>query len=143
MFKSPPGENTVTGRSSSGAGISQAGQKVVCTPEVSLYQYQSKMSAAGGNHGDAALHRIMEETGMVGLDGSSRGGNPGGNTITSDGASVVPGPNGGFTCGFCGKTFQQKNTFQNHLRSHREGDDPYQCDICGKTFAGNYFHFIL
>ncbi|CAH0769966.1 unnamed protein product [Bemisia tabaci] len=41
-----------------------------------------------------------------------------------------------FTCSYCSKTFSQKNTYQNHLRSHgKEGDDPYQCNYCGKTFA--------
>ncbi|KAG8312151.1 C2H2-type zinc finger, variant 2 [Homalodisca vitripennis] len=41
-----------------------------------------------------------------------------------------------FQCTFCNKTFDQKNTFQNHLRSHgKEGEDPYQCNFCGKSFA--------
>lgn len=41
-----------------------------------------------------------------------------------------------FQCSFCRKTFNQKNTYQNHLRSHgKEGEDPYQCSFCGKTFA--------
>ncbi|KAJ9584926.1 hypothetical protein L9F63_020732, partial [Diploptera punctata] len=41
-----------------------------------------------------------------------------------------------YECSFCHKTFPQKNTYQNHLRSHgKEGEDPYQCNICGKTFA--------
>lgn len=41
-----------------------------------------------------------------------------------------------FQCSFCRKTFNQKNTYQNHLRSHgKEGEDPYQCNFCGKTFA--------
>ncbi|XP_054283778.1 Krueppel homolog 1-like [Macrosteles quadrilineatus] len=41
-----------------------------------------------------------------------------------------------FQCSFCNKTFNQKNTFQNHLRSHgKEGEDPYQCNFCGKSFA--------
>lgn len=150
MFKSPPGDTNVNvagvaGRV--GAGGSQAGQKVVCTPEVSLYQYSSEMAAAAaGGHG-GALQRIMEEKGLVGgVEGSNVVGNGSvsGGLPTSVGGPMsgvaTPGPNGGFQCGFCGKTFQQKNTFQNHLRSHREGDDPYQCDICGKTFAGKNNH---
>lgn len=41
-----------------------------------------------------------------------------------------------FQCTFCNKSFNQKNTFQNHLRSHgKEGEDPYQCNFCGKSFA--------
>ncbi|ODM97441.1 Krueppel 1 [Orchesella cincta] len=135
MFKSPPGENSSSPPSGRGVGVvgGQAGQKVVCTPEVSLYQYTSPEMAAAVAAGAASstssnggpLARIMEEKGL----GEPSPGNPHGPIVTATGA------NGGFQCGFCGKTFQQKNTFQNHLRSHREGDDPYQCDICGKTFA--------
>lgn len=41
-----------------------------------------------------------------------------------------------FQCTFCSKSFDQKNTFQNHLRTHgKEGEDPYQCNFCGKSFA--------
>ncbi|CAL8142781.1 unnamed protein product [Orchesella dallaii] len=138
MFKSPPGENSTSPALGRGAGVvgGQTGQKVVCTPEVSLYQYTSpEMAAAVAAAGASAasspsssggpLARIMEEKGLV----EPSPGNPHGAIVN------VAGANGGFQCGFCGKTFQQKNTFQNHLRSHREGDDPYQCDICGKTFA--------
>lgn len=91
-------------------------QKVICTPEVSLYQYNGGTTVTG----QPPLSRTTLVDKGDGLEG-----NPGG-------------PGSGFQCGVCGKTFQQKNTFQNHLRSHREGDDPYQCDICGKTFAGTY-----
>nr|AOY34793.1 kruppel-like protein 1 isoform A [Nilaparvata lugens] len=46
------------------------------------------------------------------------------------------GPDRVFKCSFCQKTFSQKNTYQNHLRSHgKEGEDRYQCNYCGKTFA--------
>ncbi|EEB15918.1 zinc finger protein Kr18, putative [Pediculus humanus corporis] len=45
-------------------------------------------------------------------------------------------PDTAFQCSFCNKTFPQKNTYQNHLRSHsKDGEDPYQCNICAKTFA--------
>ncbi|KAK6619356.1 hypothetical protein RUM44_003738 [Polyplax serrata] len=45
-------------------------------------------------------------------------------------------PDTTFQCSFCNKTFPQKNTYQNHLRSHsKDGEDPYQCNICAKTFA--------
>lgn len=146
MFKSPPGENNGSGAVAARSG-SQTGQKVVCTPEVSLYQYSNEMAAAvaaAGHHhaGGGALQRIMEEKGLVGPDAGVHGGaSPvmqGANGM--NGGTVLPGPNGGFSCNFCGKTFMQKNTFQNHLRSHREGDDPYQCDICGKTFAGKKYN---
>lgn len=68
-----------------------------------------------------------------------------------------------YQCALCRKTFAQKNTYQNHLRSHAitpgssstatvsapsppaagdvtttapgTGEDPYPCTICGKTFA--------
>lgn len=141
MFKSPSGENSPTHRNLI-SGVPPAGQKVVCTPEVSLYQYTatSEMAAvaaaaaSSGNMNGGSLQRIMEEKGLVvePNNGNMYGPSGGG------GGSIVNGANGngGFQCGACGKTFQQKNTFQNHLRSHREGDDPYQCDICGKTFAG-------
>ncbi|CAG7815552.1 unnamed protein product [Allacma fusca] len=103
IFKSPD---------KSTAEVLSSGQKVVCTPEVSLYTYPGPEITGASNR--------VEDKG---------GGSGGGNSSTSS--------NGinGFQCGFCGKTFQQKNTFQNHLRSHREGEDPYQCDICSKTFA--------
>nr|QHD25540.1 Kruppel-homolog 1 [Sogatella furcifera] len=46
------------------------------------------------------------------------------------------GPDRLFKCSYCQKTFTQKNTYQNHLRSHgKEGEDRYQCNYCGKTFA--------
>lgn len=45
-------------------------------------------------------------------------------------------PDTTFQCSYCNKTFPQKNTYQNHLRSHsKDGEDPYQCNICAKTFA--------
>lgn len=96
------------------------GQKVICTPEVSLYTYN-------GNGPNA----VPSPPSPITVD------DKGGGLIDLDGADVLSHHNGsGFQCGVCGKIFQQKNTFQNHLRSHREGEDPYQCDICGKTFAG-------
>ncbi|XP_011265007.1 zinc finger protein 835 [Camponotus floridanus] len=43
---------------------------------------------------------------------------------------------GKYQCVICQKNFAQKNVYQNHLRSHgKEGEDPYRCDKCGKTFA--------
>lgn len=98
--------------------VTSGGQKVVCTPEVSLYQYNSELGTTR-----------LEDKGHTELGLPSSGG-------SGDSATGSTSSTSGFQCGFCGKTFQQKNTFQNHLRSHREGEDPYQCDICGKTFAG-------
>ncbi|CAK9834287.1 Krueppel homolog 1 [Anthophora retusa] len=41
-----------------------------------------------------------------------------------------------YQCLLCQKTFDQKSVYQSHLRSHgKEGEDPYRCNICGKTFA--------
>lgn len=41
-----------------------------------------------------------------------------------------------YQCLLCQKSFEQKNLYQSHLRSHgKEGEDPYRCNICGKTFA--------
>jgi len=66
-----------------------------------------------------------------------------------------------YQCALCHKSFAQKNTYQNHMRSHAPastvvlppaaeptvsstaptpavaapGEDPYPCTICGKTFA--------
>ncbi|PBC28490.1 Krueppelous protein [Apis cerana cerana] len=41
-----------------------------------------------------------------------------------------------YQCLLCQKAFDQKNLYQSHLRSHgKEGEDPYRCNICGKTFA--------
>jgi hypothetical protein len=105
------------------------GQKVVCTPEVSLYQYTSpEIGPNGATRLDDKGGSSNPELGLPSRLSSDPG--SGGSAAGSTSST------GGFQCGFCGKTFQQKNTFQNHLRSHREGEDPYQCDICGKTFAG-------
>jgi len=100
------------------------GQKVVCTPEVSLYTYNGNGPSA-----------VPSPTSPISVDDKGGGGS---GMVDLDGSDPLAHhtPNG-FQCGVCGKIFQQKNTFQNHLRSHREGEDPYQCDICGKTFAGN------
>ncbi|XP_011176352.1 zinc finger protein 391 [Solenopsis invicta] len=43
---------------------------------------------------------------------------------------------GKYQCLLCQKNFTQKSVYQSHLRSHgKEGEDPYRCNICGKTFA--------
>jgi len=138
------------------------GQSVVCTPEVSLYQYsaangggqQQQISSSamstinGNNNSDRDLNPGVMRThcsdGKLGAEISSTGFVEPvvGNIVVSAATNHTSGSNG-FQCGFCGKTFQQKNTFQNHLRSHREGEDPYQCDICGKTFAGETLFFFV
>ncbi|XP_011302427.1 Krueppel homolog 1 [Fopius arisanus] len=47
-----------------------------------------------------------------------------------------PTPEKPYQCLLCQKTFDQKNLYQSHLRSHgKDGEDPYRCDICSKTFA--------
>lgn len=41
-----------------------------------------------------------------------------------------------FQCLVCHQKFDQKNAFQIHMRNHgKDGDDPYKCNICSKTFA--------
>lgn len=41
-----------------------------------------------------------------------------------------------YQCLLCQKNFEQKSVYQSHLRSHgKEGEDPYRCNICSKTFA--------
>ena len=41
-----------------------------------------------------------------------------------------------YQCLLCQKAFEQKNVYQSHMRSHgKEGEDPYRCNICSKTFA--------
>lgn len=43
---------------------------------------------------------------------------------------------GKYQCLLCQKSFTQKSVYQSHLRSHgKDGEDPYRCNICGKTFA--------
>ncbi|XP_012538115.1 Krueppel homolog 1 [Monomorium pharaonis] len=43
---------------------------------------------------------------------------------------------GKYQCLVCQKSFTQKSVYQSHLRSHgKDGEDPYCCNICGKTFA--------
>ena len=118
------------GSSSSSQCLSATGQKVVCTPEVSLYTY------AGGPEVVTGSSDRLEDKGG-GNNGGVGGAGPGSNASGGTNSSTTSSLNG-FQCGFCGKNFQQKNTFQNHLKSHREGEDPYQCDICSKTFAGMF-----
>uniref|UniRef100_A0A6V7IME4 C2H2-type domain-containing protein n=1 Tax=Bracon brevicornis TaxID=1563983 RepID=A0A6V7IME4_9HYME len=41
-----------------------------------------------------------------------------------------------YQCSQCQKAFDQKSTYQSHIRTHgKETEDPYRCDICEKTFA--------
>ncbi|XP_033227341.1 Krueppel homolog 1-like isoform X2 [Belonocnema kinseyi] len=41
-----------------------------------------------------------------------------------------------YQCMLCQKIFDQKNVYQSHMRSHgKDGEDPYRCNICSKTFA--------
>ncbi|KAF6215264.1 hypothetical protein GE061_010016 [Apolygus lucorum] len=38
-------------------------------------------------------------------------------------------------CPTCQKSFTARTAYQAHLKTHKEGEDPYQCNFCGKTFA--------
>nr|AEW22980.1 Kruppel-like protein 1 [Rhodnius prolixus] len=38
-------------------------------------------------------------------------------------------------CTPCNKTFMSRSAHQVHMKTHKEGEDPYQCNCCGKTFA--------
>lgn len=54
----------------------------------------------------------------------------------ADPASPTTTDVGKYQCLLCQKSFTQKSIYQSHLRSHgKEGEDPYRCNICGKTFA--------
>ena len=36
----------------------------------------------------------------------------------------------------CKRNFSQKSKLKDHVESVHEGKRPYECSICGKTFAG-------
>ncbi|XP_063973150.1 Krueppel homolog 1-like [Diachasmimorpha longicaudata] len=57
-------------------------------------------------------------------------------TLTRLTPAPQPSPEKPYQCLICQKTFDQKNLYQTHLRSHgKDGEDPYRCNICSKTFA--------
>lgn len=59
-----------------------------------------------------------------------------GGAETADPNGATPPDSGKYHCRFCQKNFAQKNMYQSHMRSHgKDGEDPYPCNICGKTFA--------
>nr|CCC55948.1 kruppel homologue 1 [Blattella germanica] len=95
-------------------------KRLVCSPDLPVFSLTQAFE-------EAAAAAVVESTSTT--TPTSAPAAPVAAVTTATGDKV-------YECSFCHKTFPQKNTYQNHLRSHgKEGEDPYQCNICGKTFA--------
>nr|CAD7411126.1 unnamed protein product [Timema poppensis] len=96
-------------------------KRLVCSPDLPVFSLTQAFEEAAAVESSAAAAAVV-------------------NVATTPLSAPSPAPSPAsdkpYECTFCPKTFTQKNTFQNHVRSHgKEGEDPYQCNICGKTFA--------
>nr|CAD7395457.1 unnamed protein product [Timema cristinae] len=97
-------------------------KRLVCSPDLPVFSLTQAFEEAAAVESSAAAAAAVNVATTTPLSAPSPAPSP---------ASDKP-----YECTFCPKTFTQKNTFQNHVRSHgKEGEDPYQCNICGKTFA--------
>lgn len=116
---------------------------IVLEPEIEAPDVQAVVSIENGGS-NVHVRSVASSHGSTG-GGSAKGGGRGGqqarsSATTSSAAIVNSGGNGGtggtasFKCTYCTRTFNRKDCWKKHERSHT-GEKPYKCRFCVEPFA--------